>query len=54
MCYYVVCKEQTSLAEIKEMEGNLCLSAFKKLKLVNCNNKIWKKMMYKAFIKAKK
>lgn len=36
------------------MEGNLCLSAFKKLKLVNCNNKIWKKMMYKAFIKAKK
>ena len=36
------------------MEGNLCLSAFKKLKFVNCNHKIWKKMMYKAFIKAKK
>ena len=54
MCYYVVCKEQTSLAEIEEMEGNLCLSAFKKLKFVNCNHKIWKKMMYKAFIKAKK
>ena len=36
------------------MEGNLCLSAFKKLKFVNCNHKIGKKMMYKAFIKAKK
>ena len=54
MAYYVVCKSVTSLAEIEEMEGNLFLPAFRKLKFVNCNRPFWKKLMYRAFQNAKK
>ena len=54
MAYYTVCKKVTSLAEIEEMEGNLFLGAFRKMKLVNCNKPIFKKLMYKAFQNAKR
>lgn len=54
MTYYVVCKEVTSLAEIEEMEGNLILGAFRKMKFVDCNKPIFKKLMHKAFLNAKK
>lgn len=50
MTYYAVCKDVTNL---KEMEENLILPSFKKLKFVNCNKKFWKKLMYKAFTSAK-
>lgn len=54
MAYYVVCREVTSLAEIEEMEGNLFLGAFRKMKFVNCNKPFFKKLMYKAFGNAKR
>lgn len=54
MAYYVVCRKVTSLTEIEEMEGNLFLSTFRKLKFVNCNKLLFKKLMYKAFLNAKK
>lgn len=54
MAYYVVCKSVASLAEIEEMEGNLFLPAFRKMKFVNCNRPFWKKLMYRAFQNAKK
>lgn len=53
MAYYVVCKDVTSLDEIEEMEGNLFLGAFRKMKFVNCNRPFFKKLMYKAFLNAK-
>ena len=54
MAYYVVCKEVTSLSEIEEMEGNLFLTAFRKMKFVDCNKPFFKKLMYRAFENAKK
>lgn len=54
MSYYVVCKNVTCLAEIEEMEGNLFLGAFRKIKFVDCNKPFFKKLMYKAFLNAKK
>ena len=54
MAYYVVCRKVTSLTEIEEMEGNLFLSTFRKLKFVDCNKLLLKKLMYKAFLNAKK
>ena len=54
MAYYVVCKEVTSLAEIEEMEGNLFLTAFRKMKFVDCNKPFFKKLMYFSFMNAKK
>ena len=54
MSYYVVCKDVTSVKEVEEMEGNLFLPAFRKMKFVNCNKPIFKKLMYKAFSTAKK
>lgn len=54
MAYYVVCREVTNLAEIEEMEGNLFLGAFRKMKFVDCNKTIFKKLMYKAFGNAKR
>ncbi len=56
MAYYVVCKDVTSLAEIEEMEGNLFLTAFRKLsklKIIDCNKPFFKKLMYRAFLNAK-
>ncbi len=54
MAYYVVCRKVTSLTEIEEMEGNLFLGTFRKLKFVDCNKLLFKKLMYKAFLNAKK
>ncbi len=50
MTYYAVCKEAVTFREIEE---NLVLPTFKKLKFVNCNKPFWKKLMYKAFRTAK-
>lgn len=54
MAYYTVCKSVTSLPEIEEMEGELFLPAFRKLKFVNVNRPIFKRLLYFAFKNAKK
>ena len=54
MAYYAVCKSVTSLEEIEQMEGELVLPAFRKLTFVNCNKPFFKKLMYRAFLRAKK
>lgn len=54
MAYYTVCKDVTSLDEIEEMEGNLFLTAFRKLKFVDCNKPFFKRLMYFSFMNAKK
>ena len=53
MSYYVVCKAVTSFREIEEMEENLILPTFHKLKFVDCNKPFWRKLMNKAFVRAK-
>ena len=53
MSYYVVCKPVTSFREIEEIEKNLILPSFRKLKFVNCNKPFWKKLMHMAFLRAK-
>ena len=53
MSYYVVCKTVTSFREIEEMEENLILPTFRKLKFVDCNKPFWRKLMYKAFVRRK-
>lgn len=54
MAYYVVCRDVTNLAEIEEMDGNLFLGAFRKMKFADCNKPFLKNLMYKAFCNAKK
>ena len=54
MSYYVVCKSVTSFREIEELEENLILPSFRKLKFVDCNKPFWRKLMYGAFMRAKK
>lgn len=54
MSYYTVCKEVTTLAEIEEMEGNLFLPAFRKLKFINANRPFAKRLLYLSFKNAKK
>lgn len=54
MAYYAVCRDVTSIAEIEEMEGNLIYPAFEKLKFVDCNKPIFKRLMYFAFKNAEK
>ena len=53
MSYYAVCKPVTSFREIEEIEENLILPSFRKLKFVNCNKPFWKKLMHMAFLRAK-
>ncbi len=53
MCYYVVCKEVVSFREIEQIEENLILPTFGKLKFVDCNKPFFKKLMYKSFLTAK-
>ena len=43
LSYYVVCKAVTSFREIEEMEENLILPTFRKLKFVDCNKPFWAK-----------
>ncbi len=50
---YVVCKAVTSFREIEEMEEDLILPAFWKLKFVDCNKPFWRRLLYKAFQRAK-
>ena len=54
MAYYAVCKDVTSLDEIEEMEGNLFLTAFRKMSFIDANKPIVKKLMYRAFLNVKK
>lgn len=54
MAYYVVCKEHTSLAEIEQMDGNLFLGKFRKMKFFDCNKPFFKRLMYRAFLNTKK
>lgn len=54
MTYYAVCKNVTNFREIEEMEEDLILPSFKKLKFVDCNKPFWQTLMYKAFFTAKK
>ena len=54
MSYYVVCKSVTTFREIEEIEENLILPAFRKLKFVDCNKPFWRRLMYRAFTSAKK
>ena len=49
MAYYVACRDVTGLAEIEEMECALILPSFCKLKFVNCNRPIFKRLLHKAF-----
>ena len=53
MAYYVVCRDVTSLAEIEEMEGELFLSAFRKMKFVDCNRPLFKKLLYRLLQRQK-
>ncbi len=53
MSYYTVCKDGTSFREIEEIEENLILPYFRKLKFVDCNKAFWRRLMYKAFLRAK-
>ena len=53
MSYYAVCKNITSFREIEEIEENLIVPSFRKLKFTDCNKPFWKKLMYKAFTRAK-
>lgn len=53
LSYYVVCKAVTSFREIEEMEENLILPTFRRLKFVDCNKPFWRGLMYKAFASAK-
>ncbi len=54
MVFYSVCKDSVTFRDIEEIEENLILPSFRKLKFVDCNKPFWKKLMYKAFAKAKK
>ena len=53
LSFYVACRDVTSFREIEEMEGNLILPAFRKLRFVDCNNPFWRKLMHRAFLTAK-
>ena len=53
MSYYAVCKDVSSFREIEEIEENLIVPSFCKLKFVDCNKPFWRRLMYKAFTRAK-
>ena len=57
MAYYVVCRDVTSLDEIEEMEGELFLPSFRKLsrlKFIDINKPLFKRLLHRAFLNAKK
>ena len=54
LSYYTICRDVTSLDEIEEMEGNLFLPAFRKLRFVNCNRPLFRRLLNTAFCNAKK
>ena len=57
MAYYVVCRDVTSLDEIEKMEGELFLPSFRKLsklKFIDINKPLFKRLLHRAFLNAKK
>ena len=53
MSYYTVCKAVTTFREIEEIEEELILPSFRRLKFVDGNKPFWRRLMYKAFLRAK-
>lgn len=53
LSYYAACQTVASFREIEEMEENLILPSFRKLKFADCNKPFFRKLMYKAFTRAK-
>ena len=53
MCFYDVCRDVVTFREMEEIEENLILPSFRKLRFVDINKPFWKKLMYKAFVRAK-
>ncbi len=53
MCFYDVCRDVITFREIEEIEENLILPAFRKLRFVDANKPFWKKLMYRAFHRPK-
>ena len=49
MCYYDVCRDVTTFREIEEMEENLILPIFRRLRFVDCNKPFWRKLMHRVF-----
>ena len=54
MCFYDVCRDVVTFREIEEIEENLILPAFRKLRFVDINKPFWRKLMYRAFSTAQK
>ena len=54
MLYYAVCRSVTSLEEIEETEKALVLPSFRALRFVDANKPFFKKLIYRAFVNAKK
>lgn len=54
LTYYQVCKDKTNPDEIAKMMEDITLPTFKKLRFVDFNKPIYKKLMYKSFLSAKK
>ena len=54
MCFYEVCRDVVTFREMEEIEENLILPSFRKLRFVDINKPFWKKLMYRAFSTAQK
>ena len=54
MCFYDVCRDVVTFSEMEEIEENLILPSFRKLRFVDINKPFWKKLMYRAFSTAQK
>ena len=54
MCFYDVCRDVVTFREMEEIEENLILPSFRKLRFVDINKPFWKKLMYRAFTTAQK
>ena len=53
MCFYDVCRDVVTFREMEEIEENLILPSFWKLRFVDINKPFWKKLMHIAFLRAK-
>ena len=54
MCFYDVCRDVATFREFEEIEENLILPTFRKLRFVDINKSFWRKLMYRAFQNAEK
>ena len=54
MCFYDACRDVVTFREMEEIEENLILPAFRKLRFVDINKPFWRKLMYRAFSTAQK